>query len=137
MPNVDQLLNMSPVFILIGALNFLMWIIKFSFPSFPKNKIPVLCLIIGGCVFPLTKVMSGPLVLKILMGIIIGGGSVGLHQTFVKQLKDKLNIQLPGETEVLVKTSTLDDSSATSVTSVQITSTPATTPPKPTTIPIE
>ena len=112
MPDINELFEMSPPFVLMAALNFLMWLIKYSFPSFPKNKIPIVCALLGMFVFPMLgrdgKVLysiSDGVIGKLAYGFILGCASVGVHQIFIQQLKKRFGIQLPGETEILIKTS--------------------------------
>lgn len=103
---------MSPPILLIVGINFLMWLIKYSLPIFPRNKIPLVCALTGTLVFPILGndgnvpyQFSSVLVGKLLYGFILGCASVGVHQLFIQQLKKRFGIQLPGETEIIVKTS--------------------------------
>lgn len=111
MPDINQLLDLSPPLGLILGLNFLMAILKYSFKdTFPKRLIPALCFLLGGLIFPLIAEqknvpynMVSPLASKIIMGFVLGGCAVGGHQLFVNLLKNKFGIVMPGDTDFIEK----------------------------------
>ena len=94
MPDITQLLDLTPPVALLFALNFLIWILKKAAPNFPRWTIPMLAFALGGIIFPLIsesgKVpyqMRSPLTSQILIGLIIGGASVGGNQCFVRTMQ--------------------------------------------------
>lgn len=94
MPDITQLLDLTPPVALLFSLNLFIWILKKAAPNFPRWTIPSLAIALGGIIFPLIsdtgKVpyqMRSPITSQILVGLIIGGASVGGNQWLVRTMQ--------------------------------------------------
>lgn len=88
MNDLTQLWDAAPPVGLMFALNFVLMFVK-RIPHVPSWSLPLIAFVLGGIFYPLisdpAKVSFSvrcPICAQILTGLLIGGASVGTHQTF-------------------------------------------------------
>ena len=99
MPDLQQLLELSPLLLIWFGINLLMWVAK-RIPQVPNWSIPLIALVIGAVALPLFtdpgKVLFSvrcPVCLQVFQGACVGLASVGTHQLF-RQIVGRFGISL-------------------------------------------